>query len=83
MLYPSLQELTNEKVNRYRLVIATSKCARHITEKRCEEKEIAEQRKEIDRFAKDARTETIEDTEKAVSLAIDRLKSGEYKIITD
>ena len=32
MLYPSIQKLTNDKVNRYMLVMAAAKCARHITQ---------------------------------------------------
>ena len=32
MLYPSIQDLTNDNVNRYMLVIATAKSARYITE---------------------------------------------------
>jgi len=85
MLYPSLQELTNDKVNRYRLVIATAKCARHVTQKSCEAKEVADQKKELDRFSKDSKNEMTADAanDKAVSVAIKRIASGEYKIVTD
>ena len=33
MLYPSIQQITKGKINRYTLVIATAKSARHVTEK--------------------------------------------------
>lgn len=85
MLYPTLQELTNDKVNRYKLVIAAAKCARHITQKSCDEKETTEQKKDTDRFSKDSKNEMTSDAanDKAVSVAVKRLASGEYKIITD
>ena len=37
LLYPSIQQITKGQVNRYCLVIATAKCARHITDKMLEE----------------------------------------------
>ena len=40
MLKPTVQEMTNSKVNRYKLVIATAKCARHIVDKANEEREL-------------------------------------------
>lgn len=39
MLYPNVQEMTNDKINRYMLVIAAAKCARRITDKVLEEAE--------------------------------------------
>ena len=85
MLYPTLQDLTNEKVNRYRLVIATAKCARYITKKACDEREAADHKREIDRFAKESKNEMTADdaNDKAVSVAVKRIANGEYKIITD
>lgn len=85
MLYPSLQELTTDKVNRFELVIATAKCARHITDKLNVEKEAAEQRKDVDRFNKDIKNEVTADSvnDKAVSVAIKRIYAGEYKIIKE
>jgi len=85
MLYPSVQQLTNDKINRYMLVIATAKCARYITQKAIEEREAAEAHKENDRFSKDSRQDTSYDAanDKAVSLAIKRLFDGTYKIIAD
>ena len=76
MLYPNVQEMTNDKINRYMLVIAAAKCARRITDKVLEEAELADETK--------AETEEMELAgEKPVTMAIDMLSSGECKIITD
>ena len=50
MLYPTVQDLTNDKVNRYKLVIATAKCARHIIDKANEEQAIEEIKYETSSF---------------------------------
>ena len=84
MLYPTVQDLTNDNVNRYKLVIATAKCARHLIDKANEEKELMEvQRTEIDRFgSKEAKSGyDILLTEKPVSLAVQKLYDGEYTIV--
>lgn len=84
MLHPNVQDLTNEKVNRYSLVIATAKCARHIIDKANEEKELEEQFKtENDRFSKDSKEPDILLTEKPVSIAVQKLYEGEYTIVTE
>ena len=79
MLYPSIQNLTNDKLNRYSLVIATSKGARCITDKSNHEREEAEMRHE--ERAKDAKFEFDLNNEKAVSLAIGKIVDRKYKII--
>ena len=79
MLYPNVQKMTNDKVNRYMLVIAAAKCARRITDQMTEEAEQAEEKKEPKGEAVEA--EIV--SEKPVTTAIDMLSSGEYKIITD
>lgn len=79
MLYPNVQKMTNDKVNRYMLVIAAAKCARRITDQMTEEAEQAEEKKE-------PKGEAVEPeivSEKPVTTAIDMLSSGECKIITD
>ncbi len=85
MLYPNVQDLTNDKVNRYKLVIATAKGARHIIDKANAERELEEQRRlETDRFSKDNKYDN--DTllsEKPVSVAVQKLYDGEYTIVTD
>ena len=79
MLYPNVQEMTNDKINRYMLVIAAAKCARRITDKVLEEAELADEKNEPK-----AETEEMELAgEKPVTMAIDMLSSGECKIITD
>ncbi len=85
MLYPNVQDLTNDKVNRYKLVIATAKCARHLIDKSNEERELEERRRlETDRYGKETKNENdILLTEKPVSVAVNKLYDGEYTIITD
>ncbi len=85
MLHPTVQDLTNDKVNRYSLVIATAKCARHIIDKANEAKALEEiQKTENDRFSKDSKTENdILLTEKPVSIAVQKLFEGEYSIIAE
>ena len=79
MLYPNVQKMTNDKVNRYMLVIAAAKCARRITDQMTEEAEQAEEKKEPKGEAVEA--EIV--SEKPVTTAIDMLSSGECKIIPD
>ena len=82
MLYPTVQDLTNDKVNRYKLVIATAKCARHIIDK-ANDAQVAEEasRIENDRFSKDSKNENILLSEKPVSIAVQKLYEGEYTIV--
>ena len=49
MLYPSVQDLTNNDVNRYMLVIAAAKGARYITYKQNQDEEYNDIRKELDK----------------------------------
>lgn len=84
MLYPTVADLTNEKVNRYMLVIATAKCARHLIEKANDEHELEESRKvEGERYGKDTVKSDYELllTEKPVSVAVQKLYDGEYSIV--
>lgn len=86
MIYPSIEELTNEKVNRYALVIATAKCARSITEEYVRQKRVAENQitgnKESDKSLASMISKELCD-EKAVRIAINRIKDGEYTILGD
>ncbi len=74
MLYPSIQDLTNNDVNRYMLVIATAKGARYVTYKN-----------NIDLLNKEGdKTVSIEESsKKSVSIAVDKLHSGQFKIIAE
>lgn len=79
MLYPTIEELTQGKYNRYQLALATAKCARIITDEYVRQHDAAEKAgtKEmrngngIDRELRD---------EKAVKVAIGRLHRGDYEI---
>ncbi len=82
MLRPTVAELTNDKVNRYSLVIATAKCARHVTELNYNRAEEAKQRAESVSMPIHDYGATLNE-EKAVSVAVNKLATGEYKIITD
>ena len=83
MIKPSIEQLTNGKINRYELVIATAKCARLITD------EYVEQREAADRLIANKQTEkSLSElinkdlrNKKAVENAVQRLYSGEYKFI--
>lgn len=79
MLYPSVQQMTSENVNRYALVIATAKGARIITDKATREREAAETHRDL----KDAKISATPDSvnEKAVTMTIEKLRSGEFKIV--
>lgn len=85
MLYPTVQELTNDNVNRYKLVIATAKCARHITDKANAERELEERRRiDTDRYGKEPRYDADAiNAEKPVSVAVKRLYDGEYHIVNN
>jgi hypothetical protein len=79
MLYPSVQQMTSKDINRYALVIATAKGARIITDKLVKEREEAELRRDN----KDAKLQLTPDSvnEKAVSATIEKLCTGEYKVV--
>ncbi len=78
MLYPSVQDLTNNDVNRYMLVIAAAKGARYITYKQNEEDEYGELRREFDKSYADE-----DPNEKAVSLAVNRFQKGDFSVIVE
>lgn len=86
MLYPSIQQLTKGKINRYELVIAAAKGARHVTQKNIDEQAKLLEKKGLERTgSKDYKAvntpgETLK--EKAVSIAIKNIADGTYKIIS-
>lgn len=86
MIYPSIEELTNEKVNRYALVIGTAKCARSITNEYVRQRKQAENyisnNKDTDKSIASFINKEFRD-EKAVRIAINRIKEGEYTILGD
>ncbi len=81
MLYPTVSQLCNENINRYELVIAVAKCARHVTDIVCEAREHAEAIRESDRLLGKSDCVSEHENDKAVSVAVDKIYSGEYKIL--
>ena len=84
MLYPTIHDLTHDEFNRYELALATAKCARIITDEYVRQREAAEKaatgNKEADRNLINMINKEYRD-EKAVKNAINRIHSGEYKIV--
>ena len=85
MIYPTIQDLTKNKINRYELAIATAKCARIITDEYVREREAAEKmaaaNKESDKAILNMVTKEYRD-EKAVKCAIKRMHTGEFAILS-
>lgn len=82
MIYPSIDEITKGKYNRYTLCIATAKCARIVTDEYTEQRELAEKmlaNKETDKSLASMIKKEIRD-EKAVKTAIKRLYNGDFEI---
>jgi len=86
MIKPSIDQLTNGgEINRYELVIATSKVARVITDEYCEQRERAEtmiRNGETDKNIGALIKGNIRD-KKAVENAVQALADGEFEIILD
>ncbi|MBR6557608.1 MAG: hypothetical protein IKT70_01215 [Clostridia bacterium] len=86
MIYPSIDELSKGgKYNRYMLVIATAKCARMVTDEYVTQREEAERliaNKETDKSLSSMIRREYRD-EKAVKNAINRLTSGEYRVVEE
>lgn len=83
MLYPTIDELTQGKFNRYELALATAKCARLITDEYVRQHELVEKsatgNKETDRALSATVDKELRD-EKAVKVAINRIHRGDYSI---
>ncbi len=83
MLYPTIDQLTKGKFNRYELALATAKCARLITNEYVRQHDAAEKsitgNKETDRPINTMIDPELRD-EKAVHVAVNRLKDGVYCI---
>lgn len=84
MLYPTIEELTQGKFNRYELALATAKCARLITNEYVRQHDLAEKsitgNKETDKPLNTMIDKEVRD-EKAVKLAIGRIHKGDYSIV--
>ncbi|MBR2018923.1 MAG: hypothetical protein IKA05_00825 [Clostridia bacterium] len=83
MLYPTIDELTQGKYNRYELALATARCARLITDEYVRQHDLAEKsitgNKDTDRPLNTMIDRELRD-EKAVQVAIGRMYRGEYAI---
>ncbi len=83
MIYPTIQELTKGKYNRYELAIATAKGARVITDEYVRQRAAAESavggNKENDKPIANMIDKKLKD-EKAVKISIDKLAAGEFVI---
>lgn len=86
MIYPTPEQLSGEgKYNRYTLVIASAKCARAITDEYVEQRAEAEKliaNKETDKSIAAQLKKEIRD-EKAVTLAVNHLRDGDYVILDE
>ena len=84
MLYPTINDLTKGKFNRYELSLATAKCARIVTDEYVKQRENAEKAqtgtKETDKPINTLINKELRD-EKAVKTAIKRLHEGEYTMV--
>lgn len=83
MLYPTIQELTEGKINRYELVIAAAKGARVVIEKDIEQREAEQKKKEIEHATpRDKKAPAIGEnlSEKAVTIAIKKIYSGDFSV---
>ena len=83
MVFPSINELSQGKYDKYTLVIATAKCAREITDEYVIQREYAERKianKETDKTLAALIKKEYRD-EKAVKNAVMGLYEGKFKII--
>ena len=85
MLYPTIDQLTKGKFNRYELSLATARCARIVTDEYVKQREEAEKantgNKETDKPINAMIDKELRD-EKAVRTAIRRIRDEEYLIVT-
>lgn len=82
MIYPSIEELTQNKFDRYTLVLATAKCARQITDEYVRQREQAERliaNKDTDKSLLSMIKKEYRD-DKAVRSAINRLYNRDFVI---
>jgi len=89
MIFPSVEQLTRDKYNRYELVIATAKAARIITDDLNEKKEEAERNSGLKELNPNEKIVQIQKDlkdipeEKPVKWAIQRIFDGEFIIVAE
>ena len=83
MIYPTIEQLTANKFNRYELVVGVAKCARIVTDEYVEMK--AELQKLIENHETDKTLAQLIDPEykdqKPVKIAIAKLVDGRFKMV--
>lgn len=83
MIYPTIDELTGGKFNRYELVVGVAKGARVVTDKYVEMRVRAQ--KMIENHETDKSLAALIDPEykdqKAVKIAIAKIKDGEFRMV--
>ena len=83
MIFPSINDLSKGKYDKYTLVIATAKCAREITDEYVVQREYAERKianKETDKSIAALIKKEYRD-EKAVKNAVQWLYDGRFRIV--
>lgn len=82
MIYPTVEQLTEGKFNRYELVVGVAKCARIVTDEYIEMRTRAQ--KMIDNHETEKPLAALIDPEykdqKAVKIAIAKLEEGRFKM---
>ena len=85
MIYPTIDQLTKGRFNRYELVVAVAKGARIVTDEYVQMR--AKAQKMIENHETDkplaALIDPVYKDQKAVKIAIAKLDSGEFKMIKD
>lgn len=83
MIFPTINDLSQDKFNRYEIALATAKCARLVTNEYVHQRSVAEAsqtgNKETDKPLNTMIDKDLRD-EKAVKIAIGRLYNHEYVI---
>lgn len=83
MIYPTIDQLTKGKFNRYELVVGVAKCARIVTDEYVNMRAAAQ--KLIDNHETDKSLSALIDPEykdkKAVKIAISKLEDGRFKMV--
>ena len=86
MINPSIEQLTQGyKINRYKLAMATAKCARMVTDEYVAQREKAEkmiEKKETDKSLAALIKGEVRDR-KAVETAVQRIYNGEFVILDE
>lgn len=83
MIYPTIEQLTGNNLNRYELVVGVAKCARIVTDEYVEMKNKAQ--KMVENHETDKSVAALIDPEykdqKAVKIAIAKILDGRFKML--